>query len=325
MSKRILYFDLWQSASEYYRLMPLDYIQHKSFTITRSTEKDIRSHLLNLYDVIIISRPASEAQLNIIKLAKDLNKKVVGDYDDAVLSLPETNPLYSNFEKDKKYSMKCLSLLDEVWVATEGIKNSFRLYNKNIHVVPNSHNDTVFPIDKKIPFGVKKRIMWRGGHSHIGDIYQPGTTEWIVKMVNSNKKWNFYWLGQKFEWIEYRVKHKNFYYNPGGSTVQFYKMMCEINPQAFFYPLTDNIFNRGKSNCSWLESCYAGAAYFGKTEFPEFDKPGIFPLGMLQQALSKKGNGGDLRIANNISWEYICDNLLLSKVNELRLERLLNI
>lgn len=321
---KILYFDHWQSATEYYRLMPLDYIKGDSFTITRSTEKDIKSHLLNLYDVIIISRPSSEAHLNLIRLAKDLHIKCMGDYDDDCLHVPETNPMFGVYENDKRHTIKCLTLLDEIWVATEGIKKSFRLYNKNIHVIPNAHNDTVFPINKKMPFGIKKRVMWRGGGSHIGDIYQPGVTEWIVKMVNSNKNWDWYWLGQSFEWIEYRVKNKNFFHNPGGSTVQFYKMMHEMNPQAFFYPLSDNIFNRGKSNCSWLESTFSGAAYFGKTEFPEFDKPGIRPLSDFAYIL--KGNHSDeLEEMNKESWEYIKDALLLSKVNGLRLNRLLEI
>lgn len=322
--KQILYFDLWQSASEYYRLMPLDYITDPSFTITRSTETNIQSHLLNKYDVIIISRPSTEAQLNIIRLAKDLHKQVVADFDDDPLHLPETNPLYGNFENDKRHTLKCLALCDEIWVATGGIKKAFRLYNKNIHIVPNAHDDTVFPIHKKMPFGKKRRIMWRGGHSHIGDIYHPGVTEWIIKMINTNKRWDFYWLGQKFEWIEYRVKHGNFYHNPGGSTVQFYKMMHEMNPQVFFYPLTDNAFNRGKSNCSWLESTYAGAAYFGKTEFPEFDKPGIKPLTELSYLL-KGNNAGELENMNKESWTFIQDELLLSKVNELRKNRLLEI
>lgn len=322
MKKQILYFDLWQSASEYYRLMPLDYIKHEAFTITRSTENDIRSPLLNLYDIIIISRPSTEAQLNIIKMAKDLGKKIIGDFDDEPLHLPETNPLYHNFENDKANIIKCLALCDEIWVATNGIKQAFRLYNKNVHIVPNAHNEYIFPVNKKMPFGTKKRVMWRGGHSHIGDIYQPGTAEWIVKMINSNKQYDFYWLGQKFEWIEYRVKHKNFFHNPGGSTVQFYKMMHEMNPQIFFYPLTDNVFNRGKSNCSWLESCYSGAAYFGKTEFHEFDKPGIKPLSDLAYML-KDNHADELEEMNSESWSYIQDNLLLSKINQLRLDRLL--
>jgi len=321
---KVLYFDHWQSATEYYRMMPLDYLKNKNFTITRSTEHDIKSHLLNPYDVVIISRPSSESHLNLIKMAKDMHKLVIGDFDDDCLHVPETNPMFGVYNGDKKHTLKGLALLDEIWVATEGIKNSFRLFNKNIHVIPNAHNEIVFPVKDKMPFGKNKRIMWRGGGSHMGDIYYPGVAEWIVKLVNSNKKWHFYWLGQKFEWIEYRVKYGNFFHNPGGSTVQFYKMMHDINPQVFFYPLTDSQFNRAKSNCSWLESIFSGAAYFGNKEFPEFNKPGILPLVELPKMLSGQYQYV-LESAHDDSWEFICDELLLSKINKLRETRLIEI
>lgn len=321
---RIIYFDHFASASEFYRLMPLDYLKNKNFTITRSTEREISAHLLNLYDVIILSRPTTELHLNIIKLARDMDKRIVGDYDDDVLHLPETNPMHGHYEGDKRYALKCIALCDEVWVATEAIKNSFRLYNKNIHIIPNAHNDTVSPVEHKRLFPEKKTVMWRGGGSHIADIYHPPVTEWIVSLINKNKKWEFYWLGQKFEFIEYRVKHGNFFYTSGASTVQFYKLMHELNPMVFFYPLSNNLFNRGKSNCSLIESCYSGAAYFGNTDLPEFNKPGVKPLKELPYMLN--GNHDDeLKKMNDESWRFIKDELLLSNVNRKRERRLMEV
>lgn len=322
MSTKILYFDHWQSATEFYRTMPLDYINHKELTIERSTERDIKAHLLNKYDVIFICRASSEAHLNLIKLAKDMHKKVIIDYDDNVLRIDQTNPMYDNYNGDKSNIIKCVSLADQVWCATEAIKESFRLYNKNISVIPNAHNDFIYKIEDKKPFKNSKTIMWRGGGSHMADIYNPGTAEWILKMINGNKLWKWYWLGQRFEWIEYRVKHNNFFYNPGASTIQFYKLMHELNPTIFFYPLNTTLFNAGKSNCSWLESSYAGAAYFGNIQLPEFDKPGIMALNYLQEAIQDIDR---LRFANVLSWEFIKNELLLSKINKQREDRLIEI
>lgn len=320
----ILYFDWHSEASEFYQGIPLDYLKSKEFIITRSTDREIKSHSINKYDVLIILRPSSEAHLLIMKLAKDLHKKIIISWDDDPLHLPKENPMYGYYEGDKHNTIKCLALADEVWAGTEGVKQAFRLYNNNIHLIPNAHNDYIFKVKDKMPFGKDKRVMWRGGGSHMGDIYNPGTTEWIVKTINSNKRWDFYWLGQKFEWIEYRVKHGNFYHNPGASTVQFYKMMHRMNPQVFFYPLVDSIFNRAKSNCSFLESVYSGAAYFGRTDFLEFDKPGVKTLAELTYYL-KGNNSQELKKLNEESWEWICDNLLLSKVNKIRLDRLIEI
>jgi len=322
--QKIIYFDHWASASEFYRLMPLDYIKNKAFTITRSTEREISAHLLNNFDGVFLSRPTSEAHLNIIRMAHNLNMRVISDYDDDVLHVPPTNPMHGHYEGDKRHTIKCLALSDEIWVATEAIKNSFRLYNKNIHIIPNAHNDTVFPVHKKMPFPEKNIVMWRGGGSHIEDIYHPGTTEWIVRMINKYKKWNWYWLGQKFDFIEYRVKHGNFFHNPGGSTVEFYKMMHEMNPMIFMYPLTNNLFNRSKSNCSFLESTYAGAAYFGNKDLPEFNLDCILPLSSLP-AMLKGDNSVFLKQKHDEAWEYIKENMLLSKINKKRETRLIEI
>lgn len=321
---KIIYFDWHSQPSEYYRAMPLDYLGGDELQVTRSTEREVNSHTINPYDVIVIFRPSSSFHLNLVKLAKDLGKKVIIDWDDNPLCLPKENPMYEHYESEKKTTVACLSLSDEIWVSTEAIKQSFMFYNGNVHVIPNAHNDYVFPVYKKTLFGKKKRVMWRGGLSHMGDIYQAGTTEWIVENINDNKTWDFYWLGQKFEFIEYRVKFGNFFHHPGGPTIQFFKMMQDINPEIFFYPLTTNQFNKSKSNCSWLESTYSGAAYFGNKKLPEFDKDCILPLEDLSKML-KSNNLDVLRQKNKASWELICDEFLLSKVNQHRKNRLIEI
>lgn len=298
--------------------MPLDYINHPEITVTRSTERDIKSHFLNKYDLIFLQRPTSEAQLNIIKLAKDLKKTVIVDYDDDTLHVPKENPMHGTYEGDKPNTIKCLALADEVWVATEGIKNSFRFYNKNIHVIPNALDDYIFPVEDKPYFKYNKVALWRGGFSHLADIYAPDTAEWLVKLINSNKKWQFHFWGQKFEWIEYRVKHGNHFTHPGSSTIQFYKQMHKLNACVFMYPLRTDLFNGSKSNCSWLEATYSGAAYFGNTELPQFQKDGIMPLSAMPELMK---DADRLEYEHNASWMYIQKHLLLSEVNKVRIGR----
>lgn len=321
---KVLYFDHFSSASEYYRLLPLDYIKSPDFTITRSTEKNITFATINDYDVIIFLRPSSQAHLNAINLCKDQNKRIIADLDDDCLHVPPTNPMYGTYEAEKQNTIRCIALSDEVWVATESIKRSLRLYNKNIHIIPNAHNDTIFPVKGKRPFQFNKVAMWRGGGSHIADIYATGVAEGIVELINDNPLWTFYWLGQRFEFIEYRVKNGNFFYNEGASTIQFYKMMHGFNPSLFFYPLETTTFNQSKSNCSWLEATYSGAAYFGNTFLPEMQKPGITDLKELPALMKRKDKALEviLKANHKKSWQYIEQNLLLSKVNLLRLARL---
>lgn len=319
MNKRVLYFDWFSQATEFYRLLPLSYITSKNFTISRSTDINITFMLIEQYDIFIIERPASDDSLKLVKMIKDHGKKIILDFDDDCLHLPKGHPLYDTYERQKSNIIKCLSMADEVWVATEGIKKSFSLYNKNIHIIPNCHNENIFPVKNKRDFTYNKIAMWRGGGSHNGDILPSGTSEWIVYLINNNKDWKFYWLGQNFEYIERRVGD-NFYWNPGASTIQFYKMMHDYNACLFYYPLTQNIFNQSKSNCSWIESTYSGSAYFGNTNLNEFKKDSIEEIVLLNDLSDL--NEKDLNNMNKQSWEYICDNLLIKNSNKIRKERL---
>lgn len=320
--KKILCFNWFDGATEFYRSAPLIYLKSDDYIITQSSETNISWQTLFGYDVIFIERPSSGTSLNIIKLAKDMGIKVIADFDDDCLHLDQYNPLHANYENEKANIIDCLTICDELWVATQGIKKSFAFYNKNIHVIPNAHNDTIFKVEDKKAFNPNTKLaMWRGGSTHTGDIYDIGVPEQIIEIVNSNPDWTFKFIGQRFEYLEKRCGD-NYISQGGASTIQFYRMMQDENPNIFFYPLADTIFNRGKSNCSWLEATYAGAAYFGNKNLPEFDQMGNLPITEIERLMNRNDI---LKIANETSWDNILENFLLSKVNQLRHNRLLAI
>jgi hypothetical protein len=319
--KKILYYSFYPTdASGWYRSTGvLPFIKSDDFTlINLSHIRDISFANLCGYDAIFIQRPCEDEHLKMIKSAKDVGLKVIIDHDDNPLCVPDTNPMHGFFEARKKVILESIVLSDEVWVSTPAIKQAFRLYNKNIHVIPNAHNDYIFKEKDKKPFVYNETAMFRGGHSHLGDMYEGNTPDTVVDFINGNPNWKFYMLGQRFEYIEVRLKHPNYYRHDGATTVQFYKLMHGYNPCLFFYPLSASLFNHSKSNCSWLESTYAGAAVFANKELPEFDKPfiGNFSADIL------KTSKGKLKKMHDDSWKYIQKNLLLSIVNEKRKERL---
>lgn len=316
--RNILYFDWFSGGTEFYRLLPLSYI--KGITIDRSTENNITFATLSGYDTIIICRPSSLVSLNLIKMAKDMQIRVISDWDDDCLHIDEYNPMWDTYEIERRNVMECLALSDEVWVSTEGVKKSFRLYNNNIHVIPNAHNDYVFPVKDKRPFTFNKKALWRGGDSHEGDMYDNGVAEKVVEMVNGNPDWEFIFIGQRFKWLEKRCG-KNYIAKGGDSTVQFHKKMQSENACVGWYPLADTVFNRGKSNIFWVESTYAGSAVFGNTRLSEFNKISIGRIEELNTIIQNDSEES-LKIMNQLSWDYICDNLLLSNINKLREERL---
>lgn len=316
--KKILYYSFYpDDASAFYRSTAIfPYIEHPELQIIQGTPNSFAG--LCGYDTLFVQRPCEQHHLNLIKLAKDTGLKVIIDYDDDPLHLPNDNPMWEYYENHKATIIDSVIAADEVWVSTEGIKKAFKLYNNNIQIIPNAHNDYVFPVGNKNPFVYNKKAMWRGGHSHVGDLYDIGMPEKIIEMVNGNTDWEFKFFGQRFEYLEKRCGD-NYIAVGGASTVQFYKLIHEENPCVFFYPLADTVFNRSKSNIAWLESTYAGATFFGNKDLPEFDFIHIYPFNKNMLYMDELS----MKISNELSWEHILENLLLSKVNLQRINRLL--
>lgn len=319
--KKILYHSFYpDDASAFYRSTAVfPYIEHAELQITQGAPNSFAG--LCGYDTLFVQRPCEQYHLNLIKLAKDTGLKVIIDYDDDPLHLPNDNPMWDYYEKHKATIIDSVIAADEVWVSTEGIEKAFKFYNRNIQVIPNAHNDYIFPVENKKSFVYNKKAMWRGGHSHLGDMYDIGVPEKIIDMVNSNKNWTFQFLGQRFEYLEKRCGD-NYIAMGGASTVQFYKLMHEENPCVFFYPLADTVFNRSKSNIAWLESTYSGAAFFGSKNLSEFDLEFIEDFKYIENSLDEY-HKEIYKQCNKSAWEYILENLLLSKVNNKRIERLL--
>lgn len=321
---QVLYMYLYEyDPVFYYRLAVLKYINSPDIEFTRRPYSgDITWATLQQYDVLILERPSGVHDLHMIKLAKQIGVKVISDWDDDVLNVDIMNPMWQQMNQSRAIIIESLLLSDEVWVTTKTLKSSFSLYNRNIVVVPNAHNEYVQPIEKKKAFNPNtKKAVWRGGQSHEADVYS--VAKELIKIINKNKKLGFHFLGDRFMYLQINCGEN---YNPVSPMplMQYFDTLSQANPNLVFHPLQDNLFNKGKSNIAWLEATYAGAAFFGNKNLPEFDKEFIFSFDKLGDVL-KLNPVGTLCAANKESWEYIQENLLLSKINLLRTERLLAI
>ena len=315
--KQILYFKLYEGASEFYRLLPLTYIDDVDLKIVETRDANINFQYWDRFDMFIILRPQGEVAVNLIKTLKRWGKKVIADFDDNPLALDQHNPMFSLYENEKKSTIQCIALADEIWVSTPAIKDAFRMYNKNIHVIPNSLDDYTFPVSEKKPYNFNKKAIWRGGSSHEGDMYELGTPEKVISLVNGNKDWQFLFFGQRFHYLEKRTGENYVAVPCSLPMVQFQEAIQKENACVAFYPLSTTRFNKSKSNIFWIESTYAGSAVFANKELDEFNMPGVADLEKLPEMLNK-----NLKARHDISWEYIKSNLLVSKINLLRIERL---
>lgn len=323
--KTIYYASQADDASSFYRIQGvLPFINHPDLKLIDVSHLNTASwaYLLQC-DTIIFQRFFNEGHVGVIKQAQQLGVKVVVDYDDDMLNIPEHNPAYPMYHPNRKYAMQCIRMADEVWVSTQAIADSFAPYNKNIHVIPNAHNDYLFPESRRKKFNPgNKLVMYRGANTHYLDLYE--YTDQLVKVAHDNPSWNFTYMGQMGNEQFFRANkdNQNVSFTNSVPFPQYIEHIGQKNPMVAICPLEGHLLNKAKSNCSFLEMTYAGAAFFGNTDLPEFDLECILPLSGLNITL-KDNLLTRLRTANENSWEYIKENLFLSKVNGLREERLL--
>lgn len=268
-------------------------------------------------DIAFFQRPCTQEHVFQITLAKDAGVKVIIDYDDNLFEVTQDNPTYFFYNDNRVNVLKALRLADEVWVATESIKETLKKFNQNIQVIPNAHNDKLFK-DKKDFNPNTKYALWRGGMTHEGDVY--ANAEPILKMIKENPDWTFNWFGHAFIYLEQRCAN-NYIRTSHATTLQYFKAIADYNPNILFFPLIDNKFNQGKSNIAWIEGVHSGAAVFSNIKLAEYKMPGVLDF---SDVTDKMNDYEVLKKANEESWAFIQDNLLLSKVNQLRHKSILS-
>jgi len=309
--------------TSFYRMSGvLPFIHHKDLHFKDiSNEHNISWATLSGADVLIIQRPFTTNHANFIKLAKDMNIQVIADYDDDLLNVPESNPTYRMYQDNKESILDCIRHADLVWVSTSSIERSFAQYAKNTLILPNSHNDYMFPVKDKQSFNKKSKLAaYRGGGSHEVDVYD--SIGILTYIINNNQDWEFRFIGSSFPYLESLTGDNHTVTEPL-TIIQFYKYLHKSNPNLFFYPLKYTKFNEGKSNIALLEATYSGAVFMGNSSLIEFNHQ--FVLNLSCEFFNEfKDDKNTLRSINNDAWEWVVSERLLSSVNKLRIESLLS-
>jgi hypothetical protein len=212
---------------------------------------------------------------------------------------------------------KSLEIADIVTVSTEFIKNYYSDINQEIIVIPNAHNDYNYPLQKVTE--TTDFINWRGSNTHRQDILS--CAEEMVQLSRKYPDWAWSFIGNDLWYITDQIaRHYNL---KETDIISYHKYIKEIAPAIQIVPLVLSDFNRAKSNIAWLEGTYSGAATIAP-DLPEFnasgcvnytDKEGSFTYHLEKLICSKEYR----QKKYHESFDHINDNLLLSKINQLRL------
>lgn len=141
----------------------------------------------------------------------------------------------------------------------------------------------------------------------------------VWKVSEKYKNWKWHFIGSQLEKLTDAINNKKVQQEL--HIVNYFIQIKKINPAIYIALLAFNEFNKCKSNCGWIEATYAGAATVAP-DMDEFKKPGILTYqnpDEYQDKLEQLINNEDLRNkCYTESYDYIKENLLLSKVNKER-------
>jgi glycosyltransferase involved in cell wall biosynthesis len=243
------------SASAYYRLaVPLRTLHaiYKAHTSWVSAQDD-RIFAAQYYDLVVLSRVSTrqiDQARRTISLLHQHGTRVLLDYDDDFLSIPEWNPFRLSIEAQDSIR-DLMGIADGVLVTNQALAQRYTPYAKRVQVLPNFIESDSWP-DTRKP-NDKLRIGLYGSASHHEDWRQ--VAEPLRRIMD-----------RYADQVELCVSDPVPEYLQGiPMTVQpwiqlsRYPMLLN-QVDIGLCPLQDDTFNRGKSPVKALEYGLAGAA-----------------------------------------------------------------
>ena len=263
-------------ATDYYRSIgPFTRLAlQKKFDHTICQQEKAMWYDIYNTDIVLIQRPNSTASLGIMADAKRMGKKVIIDFDDHLLEVPDDNPAsyyFSNPQVKKQISDTFL-FADAVIVSTKKLYDLYYPMCQGkipMFVIPNGWTPSDLPMFDAKEQHKPTRFVWRGGSTHFADLHT--IKEEINYMLEMDAEVTFFGL-TKFMMYDLHKKAINVDWS---SMFVYFTFMQRIEGDYGFYPLVRNDFNLSKSNIFAIECLANGMPVIADSYFPEFNMPGV--------------------------------------------------
>jgi hypothetical protein len=277
----------------------------------------------NNIDVCFLHRPYGPIAAQIMAECKLHGIPLWVDHDDDLINIPPQNPHYEvHHSGEVKFPSVEMSYREADILTCSGKVMHEALTTKHgrpdaIHI-NTGIDDRVLKFKK--PFRTNNRIGWRGSESHKSDLLHFKSS--IQRVTEAAKGFEWHFWGVKPDYLELHDDVHVEYQKQLNYHI-YLKSLTDYNCSRHWVVLEDNIFNRVKSNLSWLDATLAGSAVLAPN-YPEFQVPGCFTYdnsnfeGSLEAFLTMDPN--TLKRLHDESWNYIETNLLQSKLNKQRSE-----
>ena len=274
--------------------------------------------VISQYDIIMVQRPYSHEAFRLCNFIKLCGVKLWVDHDDNLLNLSPENKYYTmyNRQETKDNIIKILGIADVVTVTTVQIRDEFQKYNRNIIVVPNAFNDTMF---KRTPQKRNNIVFWRGSDTHVYNLIAHSSA--INNAITNFSDTKFRFMGF-FPWMISDAKE----YVEVMDIIMYHHYLQKTAPKIFHAPLICDAFNASRSCISFIEGSFSGACCLiphwwpveGGIKYKDASEYESFLFSLCKGEV-------DTEKYSRIAWEFIEDCLFLSKVNKLRVEIINNL
>ena len=269
-------------------------------------------------DVVFLQRPYGDDHLMAAQIAKNTNRALWVDYDDDLFSVPAGNPAARQYGKEdiRRNIAKITAMADVVTVSTQQLTRKLAPLNKRIMVIPNAFNDQLINWRPDMRSERHALIMWRGSATHDRDIaaFLPE----MSRVAKAHPTWQWVFLGEPYWGVTEAIPERQRSIVPALDPMAYWSEIAKLQPMIQIVPLHDNEFNRSKSNIAWIEASYAGAATLAP-DWEEWRRPGCV---LYQNAASFESKlmemiqgARTLPDLARTSWEDVCSNFLLTRVN----------
>ena len=216
---------------------------------------DLKGH-----DIVFFQRPFRFAEVETIKLCKQLCIPTIIDYDDNLFNVPVNN-IFRDMNKQagnsdyETHAKNCLKYSDMVFVSTEELKKQLSEHIEDtdkIKVINNAWDNEIMPMVDK--YNYTQTILWRGGHSHVSDLHVFKNK--FEELVRTNRDFKFVFIGEPPVWAS---NYKNTELIKTQELPVFFRTFRMLKPALLLTPLKDYAFNHTKSNIAKLEAVINGA------------------------------------------------------------------
>ena len=226
--------------------------------------------------VAVVQRQVSEHNRMAMLRIKEKGLKLVYDLDDNIWALPSYNPGKNLFNTYQDGFRRCAELADILTVSTMGLataaRTGFKLFDKEIIVVPNSLDFNLFKKKDIKAYDEKIIIGWGGSNTHSQDVSE--AFESVVHMLDKYPNVHMEIVGaaatdtiveEKMgpdgRKVRRRVttasnisKHPQTDFRPWVPVGEYPNRLTSWGWDIALAPLQENRFNKSKSNIKMLEA-----------------------------------------------------------------------